>query len=167
MFSRSEEALGGFFCDFNGNAPRRLQEKLRADKKAEILDRMRRKQQEEEEKREKDEIEAQKQREARARRPVRCLHSMRLVSIRRGDFGPFRTVSRLRRPAQIEAEKQAASGLAKMGLVDPSLRKKEHGPKAAAKKARRLYNSVVHGVADQKAEQQETSNMTQYCVSVF
>ena len=48
-----------------------------------------------------------------------------------------------------------------MGLVDPSLRKKEHGPKAAAKKARRLYNSVVHGVADQKAEQQETSNMTQ------
>jgi hypothetical protein len=49
---------------------RRLQEKLRADKKAEILDRMRRKQQEEEEKREKDEIEAQKRREARARRPV-------------------------------------------------------------------------------------------------
>ena len=48
-----------------------------------------------------------------------------------------------------------------MGLVDPSLRKKEHGPQAAAKKARRLYNSVVHGVADQKAEQQETSNMTQ------
>ena len=53
------------------------------------------------------------------------------------------------------------AGLAKMGLVDPSLRKKEHGPQAAAKKARRLYNSVVHGVADQKAEQQETSNMTQ------
>ena len=48
-----------------------------------------------------------------------------------------------------------------MGLVDPSLRKKEHGPQAAAKKARRLYNSVVHGVPDQKAEQQETSNMTQ------
>jgi len=54
-----------------------------------------------------------------------------------------------------------------MGLVDPSLRKKEHGPKAAAKKAQRLYNSVVHGVADKKAEQQETSNMTQYCFSVF
>ena len=53
------------------------------------------------------------------------------------------------------------AGLAKMGLVDPSLRKKEHGPKAAAKKAQRLYNSVVHGVPDQKAEQQETSNMTQ------
>ena len=48
-----------------------------------------------------------------------------------------------------------------MGLVDPSLRKKEHGPKAAAKKAQRLYNSVVHGVPDKKAEQQETSNMTQ------
>ena len=59
------------------------------------------------------------------------------------------------------------AGLAKMGLVDPSLRKKEHGPKAVAKKAQRLYNSVVHGVADQKAEQQETSNMTQYRVSVF
>merc|ERR1711981_1023180 len=69
-------------------AKKALQEKLRADKKAEIMDRMRRKQQEEEEKREKDEIEAQK---------------------------------------------QAASGLAKMGLVDPSLRKKEHGPKAVAK----------------------------------
>ena len=48
-----------------------------------------------------------------------------------------------------------------MGLVDPSLRKKEHGPKAAARKAQRFYNSVVHGVPDQKAEQQETSNMTQ------
>ena len=105
-------------------AKKALQEKLRADKKAEIMDRMRRKQQEEEEKREKDEIEAQKQRE-------------------------------------IEAEKQAASGLAKMGLVDPSLRKKEHGPKAVAKKAQRFYNSVVHGVADKKVEQQETSNMTQ------
>ena len=46
--------------------PRRLQEKLRADKKAEILDRMRRKRQEEEEKREKDEIAAQKQREIEA-----------------------------------------------------------------------------------------------------
>ena len=68
---------------------------------------------------------------------------------------------RPRRPAQVEAEKQAASGLAKMGLVDPSLRKKDHGPKAVAKKAQRLYNSVVHGVADKKAEQQETSNMTQ------
>ena len=101
-----------------------MQEKLRADKKAEIMDRMRRKQQEEEEKREKDEIEAQKQRE-------------------------------------VEAEKQAASGLAKMGLVDPSLRKKEHGPKAVAKKAQRVYNSVVHGVPDKKVEQQETSNMTQ------
>ena len=43
------------------------------------------------------------------------------------------TASRPRRPAQVEAEKQAASGLAKMGLVDPSLRKKEHGPKAAAR----------------------------------
>ncbi len=43
-----------------------MQEKLRADKKAEIMDRMRRKQQEEEEKREKDEIEAQKQREVEA-----------------------------------------------------------------------------------------------------
>ena len=64
-------------------------------------------------------------------------------------------------PAQVEAEKQAASGLAKMGLVDPSLRKKEHGPKAVAKKAQRFYNSVVHGVADKKVEQQETSNMTQ------
>ena len=145
---------------------RRLQEKLRADKKAEILDRMRRKQQEEEEKREKDEIAAQKQREARARRPVRCLHSMRLAFIREG-AELIRTVSRMRRPAQIEAEKQAASGLAKMGLVDPSLRKKEHGPKAVAKKARRLYNSVVHGVPDQKAEQQETSNMTQCRVGVF
>ena len=48
-----------------------------------------------------------------------------------------------------------------MGLVDPSLRKKEHGPKAVAKKAQRLYNSVVHGVPDKKVEQQETSNMTQ------
>ena len=47
------------------------------------------------------------------------------------------------------------------------MRKKEHGPRAAAKKARRLYNSVVHGVADKKAEQQETSNMTQSCASVF
>ena len=47
------------------------------------------------------------------------------------------------------------------------MRKKEHGPRAAAKKARRLYNSVVHGVADKKAEQQETSNMTQCCASVF
>ena len=111
-------------------AKKALQEKLRADKKAEIMDRMRRKQQEEEEKREKDEIEAQKQRE-------------------------------------IEAEKQAASGLAKMGLVDPSLRKKEHGPKAVAKKAQRFYNSVVHGVADKKVEQQETSNMTQSFVSVL
>ena len=46
-------------------AKKALQEKLRADKKAEIMDRMRRKQQEEEEKREKDEIEAQKQREVR------------------------------------------------------------------------------------------------------
>jgi hypothetical protein len=53
------------------------------------------------------------------------------------------------------------AGLAKMGLVDPSLRKKEHGPKAVAKKAQRLYNSVVHGVPDKKVEQQETSNMTQ------
>ena len=53
------------------------------------------------------------------------------------------------------------AGLAKMGLVDPSLRKKEHGPKAVAKKAQRVYNSVVHGVADKKVEQQETSNMTQ------
>ena len=77
------------------------------------------------------------------------------------DFEAIRTASRPRRPAQVEAEKQAASGLAKMGLVDPSLRKKEHGPKAAAKKAQRLYNSVVHGVADKRAEQQETSNMTQ------
>ena len=51
--------------------------------------------------------------------------------------------------------------MAKMGLVDPSLRKKEHGPKAVAKKAQRFYNSVVHGVADKKVEQQETSNMTQ------
>ena len=51
-------------------AKKALQEKLRADKKAEIMDRMRRKQQEEEEKREKDEIEAQKQREVRARRPA-------------------------------------------------------------------------------------------------
>ena len=59
------------------------------------------------------------------------------------------------------------AGLAKMGLVDPSLRKKEHGPKAVAKKAQRFYNSVVHGVADKKVEQQETSNMTQYCVSVL
>ena len=59
------------------------------------------------------------------------------------------------------------AGLAKMGLVDPSLRKKEHGPKAAAKKAQRFYNSVVHGVPDQKAEQQETSNMTQCRVGVF
>ena len=67
----------------------------------------------------------------------------------------------VRCPAQVEAEKQAASGLAKMGLVDPSLRKKEHGPTAAARKAQRFYNSVVHGVPDQKAEQQETSNMTQ------
>ena len=67
---------------------------MRADKKAEILDRMRRKRQAAEEQRERDEIEAQKQREARARRPV-------LVSIGRGD---------LRRPAQVEAEKQAASG---------------------------------------------------------
>ncbi|CAH0380096.1 unnamed protein product [Pelagomonas calceolata] len=105
-------------------AKKALQEKLRADKKAEIMDRMRRKQQAAEEQREKDEVEAQKRRE-------------------------------------VEAEKQAASGLAKMGLVDPSLRKKEHGPKAAAKKAQRLYNSVVHGVPDKKAEQQETSNMTQ------
>ncbi len=47
-------------------AKKALQEKLRADKKAEILDRMRRKRQEEEEKREKDEIEAQKQREIEA-----------------------------------------------------------------------------------------------------
>ena len=70
-------------------------------------------------------------------------------------------MSHSRTHAQIEAEKQAASGLAKMGLVDPSLRKKEHGPKAVAKKAQRLYNSVVHGVADKKVEQQETSNMTQ------
>ena len=54
-----------------------------------------------------------------------------------------------------------------MGLVDPSLRKKEHGPKAVAKKAQRFYNSVVHGVADKKAEQQETSNMTQSRASVF
>ena len=68
---------------------------------------------------------------------------------------------------EIEAEKQAASGLAKMGLVDPSLRKKEHGPKAVAKKAQRFYNSVVHGVADKKVEQQETSNMTQSFVSVL
>ena len=59
------------------------------------------------------------------------------------------------------------AGLAKMGLVDPSLRKREHGPKAVAKKAQRFYNSVVHGVADKKVEQQETSNMTQYCVSVL
>ena len=125
---------------------------------------MRRKQQEEEEQREKDEVEAQKRREARARRPVRCLHSMRLASIREGlwsKFEPFRC------PTQVEAEKQAASGLAKMGLVDPSLRKKEHGPRAAAKKAQRLYNSVVHGVADKRAEQQETSNMTQSRASVF
>ena len=57
---------------------RRLQEKLRADKKAEILDRMRRKRQAAEERREKDEIAAQKQREARARRPVVL-----------GRFGPF------------------------------------------------------------------------------
>ena len=70
-------------------------------------------------------------------------------------------MSHSRTHAQIEAEKQAASGLAKMGLVDPSLRKKEHGPKAVAKKAQRFYNSVVHGVADKKVEQQETSNMTQ------
>ena len=76
-------------------------------------------------------------------------------------------MSHSRTHAQIEAEKQAASGLAKMGLVDPSLRKKEHGPKAVAKKAQRMYNSVVHGVADKKVEQQETSNMTQYCVSVL
>ena len=76
-------------------------------------------------------------------------------------------MSHSRTHAQIEAEKQAASGLAKMGLVDPSLRKKEHGPKAVAKKAQRFYNSVVHGVADKKVEQQETSNMTQYCVSVL
>ena len=69
--------MAGLFFEFGavrtaltGDAPRRLQEKLRADKKAEILDRMRRKQQEEEEKREKDEIEAQKQREVRARRPT-------------------------------------------------------------------------------------------------
>ena len=45
---------------------RRLQEKLRADKKAEILDRMRRKRQAAEERRERDEIEAQKQREIEA-----------------------------------------------------------------------------------------------------
>ena len=70
-------------------------------------------------------------------------------------------MSHSRTHAQIEAERQAASGLAKMGLVDPSLRKKEHGPKAVAKKAQRFYNSVVHGVADKKVEQQETSNMTQ------
>ena len=70
-------------------------------------------------------------------------------------------MSHSRTHAQIEAEKQAASGLAKMGLVDPSLCKKEHGPKAVAKKAQRFYNSVVHGVADKKVEQQETSNMTQ------
>ena len=76
-------------------------------------------------------------------------------------------MSHSRTHAQIEAEKQAASGLAKMGLVDPSLRKKEHGPKAVAKKAQRFYNSVVHGVADKKVEQQETSNMTQSFVSVL
>jgi predicted RecB family nuclease len=66
-----------------------LQEKLRADKKAEIMDRMRRKQQEEEEKREKDEIEAQKQREVEAEkqaasglyRGVLFTPSRRLVSI--------------------------------------------------------------------------------------
>ena len=59
-------------------AKKALQEKLRADKKAEILDRMRRKQQEEEEQREKDEVEAQKRREARARRfeVLRCLHAV-------------------------------------------------------------------------------------------
>ena len=76
-------------------------------------------------------------------------------------------MSHSRTHAQIEAEKQAASGLAKMGLVDPSLRKKEHGPKAVAKKAQRFYNSVVHGVADKKVEQQETSNMTQSFVGVY
>ena len=105
-------------------AKKALQEKLRADKKAEIIDRMRRKQALEEEKREKEEIEAQKQRE-------------------------------------IEAERQAASGLAKMGLIDPSLRKKDNQVKAVAKKAQRMYNSVVYGIEDKKAEQQETSNMTQ------
>ena len=76
-------------------------------------------------------------------------------------------MSHSRTHAQIEAEKQAASGLAKMGLVDPSLRKKEHGPKAVAKKAQRFYNSVVHGVADKKVEQQETSNMTQSLAASF
>ena len=125
---------------------------------------MRRKQQEEEEQREKDEVEAQKRREARARRPT-SVPSLPYDSP--PSEKPIRTVSRIRCPAQVEAEKQAASGLAKMGLVDPSLRKREHGPKAAAKKARRLYNSVVHGVADKRAEQQETSNMTQSCASVF
>ena len=71
---------------------------------------------------------------------------------------PFRARSRL---------DGSHTGLAKMGLVDPSLRKKEHGPKAVAKKAQRFYNSVVHGVADKKVEQQETSNMTQSFVSVL
>ena len=75
-------------------AKKALQEKLRADKKAEIMDRMRRKQQEEEEKREKDEIEAQKQREIEAEKQaasgadsasaIPFTPSMRLVSIRRG-----------------------------------------------------------------------------------
>ena len=71
--------------------PRRLQEKLRADKKAEILDRMRRKRQAAEEQREKDEMEAQKRREARARRPV-------LVSIPEYD-APRRSRPRNKRPA--------------------------------------------------------------------
>ena len=51
--------------------PRRLQEKLRADKKAEILDRMRRKRQAAEEQREKDEVEAQKQREIEAEKQAK------------------------------------------------------------------------------------------------
>ena len=63
-------------------------------------------------------------------------------------------------PRADRAEKQAASGLAKMGLVDPSLRRRSTA-RAVAKKAQRFYNSVVHGVPDKKAEQQETANMTQ------
>ena len=76
--------------------------KPRADKKAEILDRMRRKQQEEEEQREKDEVEAQKRREGAraASRPVPSLDATRLhqTSRRPRHFAPRRSRPRNRRP---------------------------------------------------------------------
>jgi len=60
-----------------------------------------------------------------------------------------------------EAELQAASGLARMGLLDPSLKKHKTGPKAAFTSLKKATSLAIYGVEDKKAEQQETNNMMQ------